>query len=518
LNSVKPTAINIVLIAFYALLCYPGASALASVNPGLNELYYSDGQRYFLYVPDSVLDNPEEAHILAAIHGYSGRIDDAGGISKVRNTALKWASLAEEYGWVVLAPHFDEDRFNDAYQQLNLSVFGIGVRSDLRLNDLVDEVRQLIPGINSRKIYLFGFSGGGQFVHRYVAFHPERVSRAVSAASGWYMWPDGGIPYPVGTATLLHESEPKIDELLTSDLLVLVGTEDTTDSSFRKIYGFYDLMKIQGETRWERAENWVSELEQIAARSNMEMSVQLKFAASTAHTISYTLKKIADEYLTEDTTPIAIRLSPWDVDQDGVVGVSDLVFVSYRLGENITGTLNPNPDVNGDAKVDILDIIVVAQHFGEIYSSAAPSSAGYTFDSDHRQLLVGTCNMMEDNPIPDPDFMAATRLLQSLIANAGASGTAVFQNYPNPFNPETWIPYQLAEDSRVVIRIYSATGQIIRKLELGHRKAGPHIAKGVAAYWDGTTDAGESASSGVYFYSIQAGNYSGAIRKMTVSQ
>ena len=371
LNLVKRTAINIVLIAAYALLCYPASPALASVNPGLSELFYRDGQRYFLYVPDSVLRNPEEAHILAAIHGYSGRINNADGISKVRNTALKWASLAEEYGWVVLAPHFDEDRFNDAYQQLNLSIFGIGVRSDLRLNDLVDEVRQLIPGINSRKIYLFGFSGGGQFVHRYTAFHPQRVLRAVSAASGWYMWPDDGIPYPVGAATLLHESEPKIDELLTSDLLVLVGTEDTTDSSFRKTYGFYNLMKMQGETRWERARNWVNELRQIAGRSNIRMSVQLKYAASTAHAISYTLKKIADEYLTEDTVPIVIRLSPWDVDQDGAVGVSDLILVSHSLGENITGTLPPNPDVNGDAKVDILDIIVVAQHFGEIYSPSA---------------------------------------------------------------------------------------------------------------------------------------------------
>ncbi len=514
----KRIAISIVLVAACALLCHSAPSALASVNSGLSELFYSDGQRYFLYVPDSVLHNPEEAHILAAIHGYSGRIDDADGISKVRNTALKWASLAEEYGWVVLAPHFDEDRFNDAYQQLNLSVFGIGVRSDLRLNDLVEEVSQLIPGINSQKVYLFGFSGGGQFVHRYTAFHPERVLRAVAAGAGWYMWPDDGIPYPVGTATLLNKADPKMDELLTSDLLVLVGTEDTTDSSFRETYGFYDLMKMQGATRWERARNWVSELRQIARESDIRASVQLGYAASTGHSISYTLKKIAHDYLTEDTVPMIIRLSPWDVDQDGAVGVSDLVLVSHSLGENMTGTPYPNPDVNGDAKVDILDIVVVAQHFGEIYSSAAPSRAGYDLDSTRRRLLVGVYDMMEDNPIPDPDFLAAKRLLQSLIANSGIPGTAAFQNYPNPFNPETWIPYQLSEDSRVAIRIYSASGQMIRKLELGHKNAGSYVAKGMAAYWDGTTDAGESASSGVYFYNIQAGNYSGAIRKMTVSQ
>ena len=94
---------------------------------------------------------------------------------------------------------------------------------------------------------------------------------------------------------------------------------------------------------------------------------------------------------------------------------------------------------------------------------------------------------------------------------------ALKQNYPNPFNPETWIPYQLAEDSEVTIRIYSATGQVIRLLNLGYREAGLYATKDAAAYWDGTTDTGEYVSSGVYFYNIQAGRYN-TTKKMTVAR
>jgi hypothetical protein len=86
-------------------------------------------------------------------------------------------------------------------------------------------------------------------------------------------------------------------------------------------------------------------------------------------------------------------------------------------------------------------------------------------------------------------------------------------NYPNPFNPETWIPYKLAKDSNVVIRIYDVSGCLIRKLNLAHQPAGVYVGRANAAYWDGLNEAGETVASGVYFYSIRAGEFS-ATRKM----
>jgi hypothetical protein len=86
------------------------------------------------------------------------------------------------------------------------------------------------------------------------------------------------------------------------------------------------------------------------------------------------------------------------------------------------------------------------------------------------------------------------------------------QNFPNPFNPETWIPYQLASDTNVSLYIYNAQGKQIYTKVLGHHKAGSHT-----AYWDGRNAVGEAVASGVYFYSIQAGDFH-ATRKMFIQR
>ena len=93
--------------------------------------------------------------------------------------------------------------------------------------------------------------------------------------------------------------------------------------------------------------------------------------------------------------------------------------------------------------------------------------------------------------------------------------TRLSANYPNPFNPETWIPYQLANPSDVVIRIYDGRGQIVRRLELGHQPAGYYTRRSRAAYWDGRNDLGERVSSGLYFYHLRADNLS-LLRKMVI--
>ena len=90
---------------------------------------------------------------------------------------------------------------------------------------------------------------------------------------------------------------------------------------------------------------------------------------------------------------------------------------------------------------------------------------------------------LESNPVPD-----LTRLLQ---------------NYPNPFNPETWIPYQLSQDSEVKIWIYDVGGQLVRSMEVGFQEAGIYSSREKAIYWDGKNQDGEPVSSGVYFYILE---------------
>ena len=92
---------------------------------------------------------------------------------------------------------------------------------------------------------------------------------------------------------------------------------------------------------------------------------------------------------------------------------------------------------------------------------------------------------------------------------------ALFQNFPNPFNPETWIPYVLAHDASVNIRIYDIQGQLVRQMGMGQQPAGSYLTREAAVYWDGKDQLGEAVSSGVYFYTLKADTFQ-ATRRMVI--
>ena len=93
--------------------------------------------------------------------------------------------------------------------------------------------------------------------------------------------------------------------------------------------------------------------------------------------------------------------------------------------------------------------------------------------------------------------------------------SALLSNFPNPFNPETWIPYQLAQDAYVIIRIYDGKGQLVRFIDLGVKPAGVYLTKDRTAYWDGRNNQSEKVASGLYFYQLKAGEFS-AVRRMVI--
>ena len=93
--------------------------------------------------------------------------------------------------------------------------------------------------------------------------------------------------------------------------------------------------------------------------------------------------------------------------------------------------------------------------------------------------------------------------------------TTLCQNYPNPFNPETWIPFDLAEEADVSLDVYNSEGFVIREMNLGRKPVGSYRDKTRAIYWNGENQQGEPVTSGVYFYRIRASDYS-QIRKMVI--
>ena len=199
-----------------------------------------------------------------------------------------------------------------------------------------------------------------------------------------------------------------------------------------------------------------------------------------------------------------------DVNGDGVVNIQDLVLVAFNIGQTGRNTA----DVNGDGLVNIVDLVLVAGALGT--SAAAPS----LLHSEVLEMLTSTnvhqwLSQAQQLGFTDAMSQRGILFLQQLLAVLIPKETALLANYPNPFNPETWIPYQLAKDADVTLTIYAMNGRVVRRLALGHQPAGVYQTRSRAAYWDGRNAFGEPVASGVYFYTLIAGDFT-ATRKMLI--
>ncbi len=202
-----------------------------------------------------------------------------------------------------------------------------------------------------------------------------------------------------------------------------------------------------------------------------------------------------------------------DINGDGTVDTTDLVLVAANFGKTIIGSINPNPDVNRDGVVDILDLLLVVNELNSEVN-AAPTQSHFVA-SRNAETLQQWIDMAKRLPNRDATVAKGIAVLEQMLASVVPTETRLLENYPNPFNPETWVPYQLAKPADVTLRIYAADGKLVRTLALGHQAAGMYQNRNRAAHWDGKNEMGESVASGVYFYTLTAGNFS-ATRKMLI--
>lgn len=93
------------------------------------------------------------------------------------------------------------------------------------------------------------------------------------------------------------------------------------------------------------------------------------------------------------------------------------------------------------------------------------------------------------------------------VLNSKPSTLNLSQNYPNPFNPSTVIKYQIPVDARVSIKVYNVLGNVVATLQNGFQTAGEYSV---------SVD-GSNLASGVYFYKIEAGDFS-ATKKMLLTK
>ena len=204
------------------------------------------------------------------------------------------------------------------------------------------------------------------------------------------------------------------------------------------------------------------------------------------------------------------QLATGDVNRDGRVSILDLILIAQQLGKRVPA--NSPVDLNRDGVVSILDLILAAQRLGKNTTSGAPTVVTEGIDPAMIETWIAQARLEDDGSLA---FKQGVENLESLLASLIPEETALLHNYPNPFNPETWIPYQLAEPAEVTLAIYDMNGQLVRLLALGHQAAGMYRNRSRAIYWDGRNQLGEFVASGLYFYTLIAGEFT-ATRRMVI--
>lgn len=174
---------------------------------------------YCLYVPAAHRDATAALPLVVLIHGTQRMAE------RYRD---QYRAFAEEHDCVVLAPLFPAGigEPGDLHGFKRLSFHGI--RFDQVLLDIVDEVAQRYR-VRADRFALHGFSGGGQFAHRFAYVHPERLAAVSIGAPGRITRIDPDVPWWQGTADLRERFGKDLDLAALREVPVqmVVGAEDT---------------------------------------------------------------------------------------------------------------------------------------------------------------------------------------------------------------------------------------------------------------------------------------------------
>lgn len=175
---------------------------------------------YCMYVPDTYREYETRTYpLLVLIHGTER--DPEG----YRNG---FSQFAEEHQCIVLAPLFPCGIIEPALEMHNYKFLRFhDIRFDLFLLDLIDEVGTRYR-LDAERFLLFGFSGGGQFVHRFAYLHGKRLMGVSIGAPGWVTLPDPDKPWWVGTGGMadVFGTPADLEALGSVPIQIVVGADD----------------------------------------------------------------------------------------------------------------------------------------------------------------------------------------------------------------------------------------------------------------------------------------------------
>ncbi len=222
-------------------------------------------QRYLAFEPPGPVRG-----LLVSVHGIS---------RNAREHLRRFRPWAERLGLVLLAPLFDRRRCQD-YQRLGRQ--GRGLRADRLLQAIVAEVAEH-HGLEDRRFHLFGYSGGGQFAHRFALAHPHQVLTLAVGAAGWYTFPDPQQRYPYGLRASKRLPDLRFEprNFLRIPTLVAVGSGDNCADPELNIRP--RIVAQQGASRLERGRNWIVAMEEAARHHGFDTPYHFEVIAGAGH-------------------------------------------------------------------------------------------------------------------------------------------------------------------------------------------------------------------------------------------
>ncbi|WP_329453933.1 alpha/beta hydrolase [Streptomyces sp. NBC_01497] len=203
---------------------------------------------YALYVPKDHTAQADPLPLVVIQHG-TGRSAEL-----YRNN---WKQFAIDHGCVILTPLFPAGLVEPGELHSFKFLEYKGTRFDHELLHIVDEVGERF-NTETERFLLHGFSGGGQFAHRFYYAHPDRLAGVSIGAPGRITQLDDSLPWWLGTGGFKEQFGVDIDlpALRRVPVQLVVGGEDTETWEINNAGGpnWMDGVEKTGRTRIERLE------------------------------------------------------------------------------------------------------------------------------------------------------------------------------------------------------------------------------------------------------------------------
>jgi poly(3-hydroxybutyrate) depolymerase len=266
------------------LLCYTLAALAEPIPVGTGQRTIDTagtGIECYTYKPA----NYDGGALLVTLHGLSRNADGYLEYSK---------PLADSYGFLVVAPRFDRERFPTwRYQAGGIARYGYPSDSGpLKLEPEAQWTGRILLKIVERiraeenrpdlPYYLLGHSAGGQLLSRVAAFVPNAAQRIVIANPSTYVWPAREVPFPFGFGALPDAlgNDAAIRRYLAQPVTLFLGAADTVHD--RNLNVSEGAMQ-QGPNRYERGVRVFRAAREVAQNNGWPFNWRLVEAPAVGH-------------------------------------------------------------------------------------------------------------------------------------------------------------------------------------------------------------------------------------------